>query len=51
MLDSFFKFATENPWLTFFMLLIAGQTLVGVVKWTACIIHGIPPNTEIDDDE
>jgi len=31
-MDSFYKFASENPWLTFFLFLLIGQTLIHSVE-------------------
>jgi hypothetical protein len=48
MLQSFFTFATESPWLTFFLFLVIGQTIIGSIKWIAYAIHGGLPSK--DDD-
>ena len=31
-MDSFYKFASENPWLTFFLALILCELVVGVAR-------------------
>jgi hypothetical protein len=52
MLQEFFKFASENPFLTFFLFVVVGNTIIYSIKWLAYTIRGgIPPKTEDDDDE
>lgn len=31
-MDSFYKFASESPWLTFFLFLLVGQTLIYCIE-------------------
>ena len=51
MLQDFFKFASDSPFLTFFLFAIIGNTIIYSIKWLAYAIRGgIPPKTD-DDDE
>ena len=54
MLQEFFKFASESPFLTFFLALIILQALVYIAKYVAYAIRGDPniiKNSGDDDDE
>jgi len=31
-MENFYKFASEHPWLTFFLFVIVGETLVGLAE-------------------
>jgi hypothetical protein len=31
-MDSFYKFASESPWLTFFIALLVGQVIIRVFR-------------------
>lgn len=43
-MTEFFNFAGDHPWLTFFLFLIVGNTLVGIAR----AIRGLP--SEDSDD-
>jgi hypothetical protein len=50
MLKDFFTFASNNPFLTFFLFIVIGNTIIYSLKWIAYTLRGgIPPKT--DDDE
>lgn len=52
MLNEFFKFASDSPWLTFFLFVVIGNTIIYSIKWLAYLIRGgIPPKTDDEDDE
>jgi len=42
----FFAFASNSPWLTFFLFLIVGNTLVGIAR----AITGNHPKKDEEDD-
>lgn len=42
-MDSFYKFASENPWLTFFLFLIVGNTIYYSVE---AIMKNLRPREE-----
>ena len=57
-MTEFFKFAAENPWLTFFLLFLVAGTITESFKWLAYSIKGPPPappvkekDMETEDDE
>jgi len=51
MLQDFFKFASESPFLTFFLFVVIGNTIIYSIKWFAYAIRGgIPPKTDSEDD-
>lgn len=39
-MKDFYEFASESPFLTFFLFIIAGQTLVGIAEAIAKMIRG-----------
>jgi hypothetical protein len=49
-METFFKFASDSPFLTFFLTLIILQTMVYIAKYVAYAIRGGPKVWE-DDDE
>jgi hypothetical protein len=49
-MESFFKFASESPFLTFFLALIILQAAIYIAKYMAYAIRG-DPNIVRDDDE
>jgi len=51
MLHEFFQFASENPFLTFFLCMIAGGTIVGCFKYIAYTLRGGKNFPKDDDDE
>ncbi len=50
-MHEFFTFASENPWLTFFLCLIVGSTIVGCFKYFAYMVRGGKDFPKDDDDE
>ena len=54
MMIEFFHFASESPFLTFFLLLIVCTAITESFKWLAYAIKGPPPagsEKEDEDDE
>lgn len=50
-MEAFFKFATESPFLTFFLALIILQAAVYIAKYVAYALRGDPNIGKDDDDE
>lgn len=50
-MTEFFKFASESPFLTFFLALIILQALVYIARYIAYAIRGQPSIVEDKDDD
>ena len=50
-MTEFFKFASESPFLTFFLALIILQTIVFVARYASYAIRGDPNIGKDDDDD
>ena len=50
-MEAFFKFASESPFLTFFLALIILQAAVYIARYVAYAIRGNPKVLEDKDDE
>lgn len=50
-MTEFFKFASESPFLTFFLALIVLQAAVYIAKYVAYAIRGDPNIVKNGDDE
>ncbi len=46
-----FTFMGENPFLTFFLAMIIGHTIIWSFRYIAAAIRGWPPPDEDEDDE
>jgi nitrate reductase NapE component len=51
MLHEFFQFASENPFLTFFLFAIVSSAIVGMFKYLAYAIKGDPNIIANGDDD
>ncbi len=49
-MTEFFKFASESPFLTFFLALIILQAAVYIARYIAYAIRGNPKIVDKDDD-
>jgi hypothetical protein len=50
-MTEFFKFASESPFLTFFLALIILQACVYIARYVAYAIRGTPPKSKQGDDD